>query len=157
SVNGQPAQPLLLGDYLKSALTGQNLPTDLAADLRAAPTLRQYNAAASDGLQRPWELPDSDLSGAFRPSGSPSPSLLAPTGFPPGDGGPLASDDPDAQINPQGDDYLIGVQQPGPSERGATAAATNQQQYGDFVLVVDARLLQAGSAGYAFHLRRRAD
>jgi hypothetical protein len=148
---------LLLGDYLKSALTGRDLPADLELDLRGGPILRQYNPAAADGLHRSWELPESDLRNAFRASPAAEPPLLAPPGFPASEGWPQASDDPDAIVGPLDDGYLVAVQQPGRPERGATAAASTLHTYTDFVLVVDARLEEPGSAGYAIHLRGSDD
>ena len=46
-------QGILLGDYFKSILTGQNLPADLADQAKASPFLRQYNNGRPGGLNNP--------------------------------------------------------------------------------------------------------
>ena len=58
-------QGLLLADYLKAILTGQNLPPDLEQDARSSRFYRQYSTTAPLGLNRPGQLPGTDLSGAF--------------------------------------------------------------------------------------------
>ena len=46
-------QGLLLGDHLKSIITGQNLPGDLAAKARASALYRQYDNTKPNGIARP--------------------------------------------------------------------------------------------------------
>jgi hypothetical protein len=58
-------EPLLLGDYFKSILTGYNLPPDLDQQATGSPYYRQYNPELPTSLERPFELPGSDLTGAF--------------------------------------------------------------------------------------------
>ncbi|HEX2924021.1 MAG TPA: N-acetylmuramoyl-L-alanine amidase [Chloroflexota bacterium] len=58
-------QGLLLGDYLKSIITGVGLPSDLDEEARGSKFYRQYNPAAANGLNRPNDLPGTDLRGAF--------------------------------------------------------------------------------------------
>ena len=58
-------QGLLLGDYLKSIITGINLPPDLDEQARGSRFYRQYNPLAANGLNRPNELPGTDMRGAF--------------------------------------------------------------------------------------------
>lgn len=58
-------QGLLLADYLKALLTGQNLPPDLAAQAADSPFLRQYDSSRPLSIARPEQLPGSDLTGAF--------------------------------------------------------------------------------------------
>jgi hypothetical protein len=60
-------QGILLGDYFKSILTGQNLPADLAQQAAGSPFLRQYNNARPGGLNNANALPNTDLRGAFEP------------------------------------------------------------------------------------------
>src|SRR5579859_7738375 len=59
-------QGLLLADYVKSLLTGTNLPADLAAEAKASKLLGQFKPGAPQGLARPADLPGTDLSNAFR-------------------------------------------------------------------------------------------
>lgn len=58
-------QGLLLADYLKSILTGENLPSDLAAQASGSQFFKQYNPAKSNWVDRPAELPNTDLTNAF--------------------------------------------------------------------------------------------
>jgi hypothetical protein len=60
---------LLLGEYFKSVLTGQNLPADLAQEATGSPYLRQYCATGPHWICRPDQLDPSstDLTGAFEP------------------------------------------------------------------------------------------
>lgn len=48
-------QGLLLGDYLKAVITGENLPADLEAQAKDSPLLRLYQSSASNGLARASE------------------------------------------------------------------------------------------------------
>ena len=58
-------QGLLLADYFKGLLTGQNLPADLEQQARGSVFLRQYAPDAVNGLRRPGQVPASDLTSAF--------------------------------------------------------------------------------------------
>jgi hypothetical protein len=58
-------QGLLLADYLKSILTGQNLPPDLEALARTSRYYRQYAPGQSLSIARPNDLIGSDLTNAF--------------------------------------------------------------------------------------------
>ncbi|MHB0871387.1 MAG: hypothetical protein ACYC5J_18300, partial [Chloroflexota bacterium] len=75
-------QGILIGDYLKSLLTGTNLPGDLAQEAQASKLIRQYNNAAPNGLNRPQELPATNLLAAFEPDGvtipTPAPATATP-------------------------------------------------------------------------------
>lgn len=62
-------QGLLLGDYLKSMITGWNLPPDLEEQAKGSRFYRQYNSLAANGLNRPDELPGTDMRGAFARDG----------------------------------------------------------------------------------------
>lgn len=64
-------QGVLLADYLKAILMGKNLPADLAAEAAQSPLLHQYNSSQPQGLNRPPDLPGTDLTNAFEPQ-SPS-------------------------------------------------------------------------------------
>ena len=61
-------QGLLLADALKAAITGRNLPDDLAAQAADSPLFKQYDPSSHAGPLRPEAMGDSDLSNAFRPS-----------------------------------------------------------------------------------------
>jgi hypothetical protein len=58
-------QGLLLADYLKSVLTGTNLPPDLEAQARTSKYYRQYAPGQPLSIARPNELIGSDLTNAF--------------------------------------------------------------------------------------------
>ena len=64
-------QGLLLADYLKGILTGQNLPPDLEAQARTSKYYRQYAPGMPLSIARPTELVGSDLTDAFSGPGSP--------------------------------------------------------------------------------------
>ncbi len=67
---GDPiTEGLLLGDWFKSLITGQNLPPDLEAQARAdsSPYLRQYDPNRPNWVADPHRLPDTSLSFAFEP------------------------------------------------------------------------------------------
>ena len=144
------AQPLLLGDYVKSELTGRDLPADLEQDLRASPLFRQYNPVAADGLHRPWDLPDSDLTAAFEPDASPPSLLLNPAGFGPGAGWPLDGDG--VALLPDG--YSLASQASATLNRGEAMAVSDRGSYQDFSLVVDASLTSGTPAGYGITVRQ---
>lgn len=59
-------QGLLLADYLKSILTGQNLPSDLDAQPKGSVFYEQYNAANPQWLDRPNHLFATDLIDTFQ-------------------------------------------------------------------------------------------
>ena len=59
-------QGLLLADYVKALLTGQNLPSDLADQAKASKLLGQFKPGQPQALARPNDLPGSDLSNSFR-------------------------------------------------------------------------------------------
>jgi hypothetical protein len=72
---------VLLGDYFKSILTGENLPPDLAAQAKDSPFLQQYSPTAVNSLTRPSALLATDLSLAFvkQSSGNVPAPTAAPT------------------------------------------------------------------------------
>jgi len=61
----QCTQGLLLADYFKSLLTGENLPVDLDAQAASSPFLRQYAPDRPTSLRQPTTLPGTDLTSAF--------------------------------------------------------------------------------------------
>ena len=74
-------QGLLLADYFKALITGENLPIDLAAQAVSSPFLRQYAPDKPGGLRQASALPGSDLTAAFTkqpaPSRSAAPAVTA--------------------------------------------------------------------------------
>jgi hypothetical protein len=60
-------QSMLLGDYLKAVLTGQNLPSDLAQEAASSPLLRLYDPTKPLGLANPGAVTNTDLTDAFMP------------------------------------------------------------------------------------------
>jgi beta propeller repeat protein len=60
-------QPILLGDWFKTMITGQGLPSDLDQQAQGSPFYRQYNNLSPTGLNRPELLPNSNLRFAFEP------------------------------------------------------------------------------------------
>ncbi|MBV9545256.1 MAG: cellulase family glycosylhydrolase [Chloroflexi bacterium] len=58
-------QGLLLADYLKSILTGQNLPPDLDQEARNSRFYKQYAPGQPLSIARPGQMPGSDLTNAF--------------------------------------------------------------------------------------------
>jgi hypothetical protein len=58
---------LLLADYLKAVITGRNLPGDVAQQAASSPYLRQYNPAKALWVDRPEQMPGTDLTNAFEP------------------------------------------------------------------------------------------
>jgi hypothetical protein len=87
---------ILVGDYLKTVLTGRDLPPDLAAEMRTSRFFSQYQPGAAGWLARPGDLTDTDLTGAFEPgtadvagvtvaptaTPTPAPVVVAPTATP---------------------------------------------------------------------------
>lgn len=62
-------QGLLLGDYLKSIITGWNLPPDLAEQAKGSKFYMQYAPGAPGMVARPNDLPATDFAGAFTRDG----------------------------------------------------------------------------------------
>ncbi len=60
-------QGVLLADYLKSVITGQDVPQDLAAEAKDSPLFRQYNSTKPHWVRDAHALPDTDLTNAFTP------------------------------------------------------------------------------------------
>jgi len=78
-------QGILLADYLKGIMTGQNLPPDLDAAAKGSKFYHQYNNAAPDGLNRPNDLPGTNMKDAFekeQPQAS-SDGGATPVSYPP--------------------------------------------------------------------------
>lgn len=91
------AQPLLMADYLKAVMTGQNVPQGLAAQAQGSRFFQQYRPGAPAWIARGAELPDTDLTLAFEredgaatgPGLVPTPPLALPTSAPFAPGQPL--------------------------------------------------------------------
>lgn len=60
-------QGVLLSDYFKSILTGQNLPADLDQEAQSGPFYRQYDSSQPNWVHNPSLLPNTDLTNAFAP------------------------------------------------------------------------------------------
>ncbi len=58
-------QGILLASYLRDVIIGQNLPPDLDAEMKNSPYYKQYNNNLDRGLNRPQDLPGTDLTNAF--------------------------------------------------------------------------------------------
>jgi hypothetical protein len=58
-------QGILLADYLKDVLTGQNLPADLAQEAANSPFINQYDPSMPKWDHNPSLLPNTDLTNAF--------------------------------------------------------------------------------------------
>jgi len=58
-------QGILLADYLKAILTGQNLPMDVDQESKDSPFYRQYDPSQPKSVRNESQLPDSDLTNAF--------------------------------------------------------------------------------------------
>lgn len=93
-------QGILIGDYLKSVITGNNLPPDLEAQARASRLYRQYDNSRPGGMARPDQLPGSNLFAAFEPDGvvvpTPAPVVPAATPVVPAPAQPTATPAPSA-------------------------------------------------------------
>lgn len=74
-------QGLLMADFFKSIITGQNLPPDLAAQAQGSPFFMQFNNDAPLGLNRPEQLPNTDMRDAFIPEPVPSVPIPPLTGI----------------------------------------------------------------------------
>ncbi len=66
---------LLLADYLKAIVTGQNLPVDLDADAKTSKYYHQYDRRFDKHVARPDALPNTDLTDAFEREDKPLPDL----------------------------------------------------------------------------------
>ena len=64
---------VLLADYLKSVITGSNLPPDLAQEAQTSPLFEQYDATGTqpNWIRNPAVLPNTDLNNAFFHEGYP--------------------------------------------------------------------------------------
>ena len=60
-------QGILLADYLKAILTGQNLPADLKQEAANSPFYQQYDPTQPKSVRNPGLLPNTDLTNAFVP------------------------------------------------------------------------------------------
>jgi hypothetical protein len=69
-------QGLLLADYFKAPLTGDNLPADLAAQAQGSPFFGQYAPDRPTGLRQPTVLPGTDLTAAFLRQSAPAAGAL---------------------------------------------------------------------------------
>ncbi|HEX2922922.1 MAG TPA: hypothetical protein VHS28_02710 [Chloroflexota bacterium] len=70
-------QGILLADYMKSLITGQNLPGDLAAEAKDSSLYLQYNNNIVGGINRPEALPATNMFAAFEKDG-----VIVPTPVP---------------------------------------------------------------------------
>ena len=61
-------QGILLADYFKSILMGDDLPPDLLSQARTSPFFAQYNPFKPGWVDRPNTLPNTDLTRAFEPT-----------------------------------------------------------------------------------------
>ncbi|GEM_PF-1065335 len=99
-------QGLLLADYLKAILTGQNLPADLAEQAKSSKFYRQYNPSSPNWVDRADQLPNTNLFYAFEKDGAlmptPAPTIAAtPTATPiPSAGTPTTTPIPSAGTQP---------------------------------------------------------
>ncbi|MDA8189805.1 MAG: hypothetical protein M0T85_16820 [Dehalococcoidales bacterium] len=90
-------QGLLLAQYLKAIITGQNLPPDLEQQAKNSPFYRQYNNDMPLGLNRPDQLPNTNMKGAFEPESTPgSPAALPVSTGSPGSTSTLGTPTPTA-------------------------------------------------------------
>src|SRR5262249_195321 len=77
-------QGLLLADYFKSILTGDNLPPDLEQQAQGTRYFKQYDPTRPLSIARPSELPGSDLTDAFtqqQPGGGELPPNASTWGY----------------------------------------------------------------------------
>ena len=99
-------QGILIGDYLKSVLTGQNLPPDLAQDAQASKLYRQYDNNNINGVARSSDLPATNLFAAFEkdgvvvPTPAPSPTPVPATPTPATTATPVPTTAPAAHPRP---------------------------------------------------------
>src|SRR5205823_333501 len=64
---------ILIGEYFKAVITGANLPADLDADMRGSRYYRQYAPDFPNAVARPYQLPNTNLAGAFGSIQAPPP------------------------------------------------------------------------------------
>ena len=67
SSQGAVTEGMLLGDAFKSVITGENLPADLAQETAGSRFANQWNNERPLGLNRPADLPATDMTDAFVP------------------------------------------------------------------------------------------
>jgi hypothetical protein len=75
-------QGLLLADYFKAIMTGENLPPDLAQEAAGSKYFKQYDPSKPMSIARPADLPGSDLTDAFvqqQPGGGGTTGNVTPT------------------------------------------------------------------------------
>ncbi len=92
-------QGILLGDYLKSVITGQNLPGDLAQEAQGSKLYLQYNNGVANGLNRPADLPGTNMFAAFEQDGVVVPTPVPATPTPAPTPTPAATPTPQAPAN----------------------------------------------------------
>ncbi|MCC7370044.1 MAG: hypothetical protein IT306_16585 [Chloroflexi bacterium] len=74
-------QGILVGEYFKSVITNKSLPPDLADDMKSSRYFNQYNSANAGWINRPGDLQNTDLTGAFEPgTGAVQPGTGQPSG-----------------------------------------------------------------------------
>ncbi|MGE3267696.1 MAG: hypothetical protein AB7P40_03040 [Chloroflexota bacterium] len=109
---------ILVGEYLKSVITGQNLPSDLAADMQGSRFLNQYSPGAPGWTARPGELQNTDMTNAFEPgTGNVTPPPAQPTQTPapgaptatPGAAGPTVTIQVDDDLTDPGQTVSVTV------------------------------------------------
>ena len=76
-------QGILVGEYFKSVITGTSLPPDLHQDMQGSRYLGQYSPGSPGWVERPAELPSTDMTAAFEPGtgavAAPTPPTPRPT------------------------------------------------------------------------------
>ncbi|MCL5962071.1 MAG: beta-galactosidase, partial [Chloroflexi bacterium] len=75
-------QGLLLADYLKSIITGQNPPGDPDPAAKSSQFYKQYNNGAANSLNRPNDLPNTNMKDAFEPESPATPVAGPPPAAP---------------------------------------------------------------------------
>ena len=60
-------QGVLLADYFKAVITGNNIPPDLDLQARSSSFYKQYNDSATNGVNNPGLLPGTSMQFAFDP------------------------------------------------------------------------------------------
>jgi hypothetical protein len=74
---------ILVGEYLKSVITGKNLPPDLQQDMQGSRFYGQYSPGAAGWTARPGDLPNTDMTNAFEQgTGSVTPPPAPATSVP---------------------------------------------------------------------------
>jgi N-acetylmuramoyl-L-alanine amidase len=61
-------QGILLADYFKGILMGENLPPDLAVQAKSSPFFHQYNPLKPNWIDQPSKMPGTNLTRAFEPN-----------------------------------------------------------------------------------------